>query len=221
MKQSASLEWLKYAVEKGISYEAYVKLMDNLLAQKTTTNGWDSPEILEYTQLNQSRMKRLEKQMKLLPYLENKLQNLNNQYIWLLLAESWCGDVAQNLPMIARMAAQSPQIDLKIIMRDEFPKIMDFYLTDGGRSIPKLICLSHDFRFELGTWGPRPLPVQQMLFDFKQEKDGDYKKFAEAAHKWYHIDKNITLQSEFSVLLNQWEKSMADLALSAENTNAN
>ena len=37
------------------------------------------------------------------------------------------------------------RVDLRIILRDENTELMDEFLTNGGRSIPKLVRLNENF----------------------------------------------------------------------------
>lgn len=77
----------------------------------------------------------------------------------LVLAEDWCGDAVNTVPILARFAEAQPGIELRIIRRDQHPETMDRYLTNGSRSIPIVIVLDEEFR-ELGHWGPRPAVLQ-------------------------------------------------------------
>ncbi len=190
-------------IEKSISYMQYLQLIEQLLQDNQTTGNNHSPAMIDYTRMNQHRMKRLDKTTVLGQLLVDKLQNVNKPWIWLVLTEAWCGDAAQNLPVLAKMAEQNKNISMRIILRDENPEVMDAYLTEGGRSIPKLICLTPELE-EIGTWGPRPEPVQQMIRDFKKEPDGDYKVFTEKVQLWYAKDKTMTMQAEMIPQLDEW-----------------
>jgi hypothetical protein len=77
----------------------------------------------------------------------------------LVLAEDWCGDASNTVPILAKFADTVPGLELRIIRRDQNPEVMDRYLTNGSRSIPIVIALDDEFR-ELGYWGPRPTVLQ-------------------------------------------------------------
>jgi hypothetical protein len=77
----------------------------------------------------------------------------------LVIAEDWCGDASNTVPVIAKLTDQSPGLELRIIMRDTNPEVMDQYLTNGSRSIPIVIALDEAFQ-EVGHWGPRPTELQ-------------------------------------------------------------
>jgi thioredoxin family protein len=77
----------------------------------------------------------------------------------LVLAEDWCGDASSTIPILAKLADQTPGLELRVLRRDEHPEVMDQYLTNGTRSIPIVIALDEEYR-ELGHWGPRPRELQ-------------------------------------------------------------
>jgi hypothetical protein len=97
----------------------------------------------------------------------------------MVLTEPWCGDSAFLLPVIAEAAALNDAVSLRILLRDDHLDVMDQYLTDGSRSIPKLVVLSNDGT-ERCTWGPRPDGAQQRFeelrgqYDDKEAMIGDF-----------------------------------------------
>jgi len=82
----------------------------------------------------------------------------------LVIAEDWCGDASSTVPILAKLAATVPGLELRIILRDQHPDVMDRYLTNGSRSIPIVIALDEEFR-ELGHWGPRPRELQAWVME--------------------------------------------------------
>lgn len=194
-------------LEKAISYTQYRDLIDKLLAEGKTTGSNHSNEMVEYTRVNMHRMRRVERSV-LTDELLQVLLSVQTKMIWVVLTEAWCGDAAQNLPAIVKIADASPLIDVKLLLRDENPEIMDAYLTNGGRSIPKLIALDANTMEVLGTWGPRPETAQQMVLDAKANSI-PYPEMAELLHSWYAKDKSRTLQQEFAKLISAWSELMA------------
>ncbi len=184
---------------KGLSYENYRALISRLLALNQTTGQDHSEKMIEYTQLNEKRMNKWDKITKISTELQQKVKAIDTKQRWLVLTEAWCGDAAQNLPVIHQIVALNSNIELRLILRDENLDVMDAYLTNGGRSIPKLIMLDEQLN-PINTWGPRPAPVQEIL---KEMKAGDitYDEFAIKAHTWYAKDKSLSLQKEIYSLL--------------------
>lgn len=194
-------------LSKSYTYREYRELIEELLNKDKTTGENHSEEMLHYSKMNLHRMDRHDKYAELNPELESVLKYLKRKFIWVVLVEGWCGDVAQNLPIINKMAEASDKIELKLILRDENLDIMEQFLTDGrSRSIPKLVCLDADSQEVLGTWGPRPDTAQQMAKDLRYMNDLSLKEGVERLHKWYADDKNEEIQEEFLTLIPNWEK---------------
>ena len=191
-------------LEKAQSYDDYRRMIDRLLAEDKTTGNNHSEDMLGYTQLNVQRMHRLDKVVQLNEPLQEQLAAVSTPWTWLVLTEAWCGDAAQSLPVMHKMAEASSYVTLKLLLRDEHPDVMDAYLTSGSRSIPKLICLTEDLHV-VGTWGPRPAPAQQLMRDFKeQHPDESYQALAKEMQLWYARDRTQAIQQEFTELLSAW-----------------
>ena len=77
----------------------------------------------------------------------------------LVINADWCLDSATTVPILARLAERVPGVVLRVLDREQYPEVMDRYLTEGTRSIPLVILLDRDFT-ELGHWGPRPAVLQ-------------------------------------------------------------
>ncbi len=194
-------------INKSYSYKEYRELIEKLLDKEKTTGENHSEEMLHYSRMNLHRMDRHDKYAEMKPALERVLRNLNRKFLWVVLVEGWCSDVAQNLPIINKMAEATEKIELKLILRDENLEVMDQFLTDGrSRSIPKLICMDADSHEVLGSWGPRPDTAQQMAKDLKYMNDLLLKEGVERLHKLYADDKNEEIQEEFLKLIPEWEK---------------
>lgn len=199
-------------VNQAMTYEAYRQLTDELLSRGKTTGGNHSEAMIHYTQLNVARMNRLDKTTRLLESAKEQLQNTRRPMIWLTLTEAWCGDAAQVIPVLQKMADASELVELRLILRDEHPDIMDAFLTNGGRSIPKVILLDAQTLEVLGAWGPRPAEVQEMVMtakadlDVLTDKEAKKKRYQEltaAAQKWYAKDKTRSIQEEFVAALGE------------------
>ncbi len=190
----------------ALSYEEYRELINDLLEHGKTTGPNQSEMLTEYTKMNVQRMRRLDKTTELNNSLQQKLQSVEQEWIWVVLTEAWCGDAAQNVPIINKMAKHSINIHLKLLLRDENLEIMDQYLTDGGRSIPKLICLDRETLNELGTWGPRPGDFQQKAMQWKNDPEISKEEWVEKLHTLYAKDKSQTIQSDFEQLIEQWQQ---------------
>ncbi len=187
-------------LQKAFSYTAYKELVDNLLAEGRTTGPNQSEAFIHYSQLNQQRVHRLEKTIQVLPSVAASIQSIRSSQTWLILTEAWCGDAAQSLPVMEALALLNPVIDLRVLLRDENPELMDRYLTNGvSRSIPKLIGLNTATLEERWVWGPRPSPLQN-IFLHMREMGTSFDTIKEELQRWYNKDKTVTIQQELAEL---------------------
>lgn len=119
--------------------------------------------------------------------------------IWMILAEGWCGDVACTLPVLAKMATRQPNIQVCILLRDQNLSVMDLFLTNGGRAIPKLVAFSLDNTM-LWQWGPRPAPAQNLLLDLKRQEI-PFSDLVRQLLAWYDNDAAKTTEAELHAIL--------------------
>lgn len=197
---------MKEYIEKSKTYAEYIKLIDDLLLEGKTTGPNQSEAMFNYGKLNRQRMHRLEKTIVLNESLREKASKIERKQIWLIITEGWCGDAAQNIPIIEKIAAESDLIETRYVLRDENLTLMDAYLTNNARSIPKLIALDAETLEELGTWGPRPQAAMDYFYEMR-ESGLEKPLMMENLQRWYNADKNQTIQDEFAWLLEDWSKS--------------
>ena len=96
------------------SYLEYRKIVSDLLSEGKSTGNEQSEDLVHYSTLNEARLKRLDKTIQVSEEVSMKLKGLKNEYIWLVIAEGWCGDAAQILPILNKMALETNKIVLKI-----------------------------------------------------------------------------------------------------------
>ena len=195
----------KAMLASAMSYDTYMRLLIDLMAEEKTTGNDQSEAMVGYGKMNVQRMKRLNKTIQLQPELLEVLTSFNRKVTFLVLTEGWCGDAAQNIPVLHKIAEQAENIELKLLLRDQNLPVMDAFLTNGGRSIPKLIAVDTNSLAVIGTWGPRPEAAQFMVSEFKKIKDGDYSEFVKEVQLWYARDKTIAMQKELIALLKDWK----------------
>lgn len=189
---------LQTALEIGLTYQDYLELVNDLVANEKTSGPKQSPSLVGYTKLNASRMRRLNKKTTLSDVALAKISELKRPMTWLAITESWCGDAAQILPIINKLAETNPLIQLKHVLRDEHPELMDQFLTKGARSIPVVILIDDASQEVLGHWGPRPMELQDMVYARKEAANpGPYDEFQAGMQKWYTADKGQATTTEF------------------------
>jgi len=202
---------MKNYIEKSMTYAEYLKLIDDLLAQGKTTGEIQSEAMFNYGKLNRQRMKRLEKTVRLNDTLKEKAQKPGRRMLWVIITEGWCGDAAQNIPTIEKIAALSPNIETRYVLRDGNLALMDKYLTYNARSIPKLIVFDAETLQEIGTWGPRPQAAMDYFFEMKHQ-GFEKPQMMENMQRWYNRDKEQSLQAEFETLLEKWSENKQNSA---------
>ncbi len=197
-------------LDNAYTYGTYRQLIDDLFAQNKTTGEDHSEAMLHYTKLNLSRMNRLDRKSRLTEATIEQLDKIERPVTWLVITEGWCGDAAQIVPVLNHMALGNENITLRFILRDKNEAVIDAFLTNNARSIPKIIVLDTVTREVLNSWGPRPAEVQKMVMDAKAEglatDDLDLRKqistnAAEQLHLWYARDKTKAIQNEFSEVM--------------------
>jgi len=196
---------LKKYIEGSMSFTEYVALIDELLLEGKTTGPKQTEGRVFFSKLNRQRMRRLEKTVVLNDSIREKAGKTARKMFWLLVTEGWCGDSAQNVPVIEKIAGTSPNIETRYILRDENPELIDAYLTNNARSIPKLIALDAETFEEIGTWGPRPRPATEYFYE-QRAAGTEEAKIKENIQRWYLADKEQTIQKEFEALLSDWTK---------------
>jgi Thioredoxin len=185
------------ALFNSYSYAEYRKLVTDLLSEGKSTGDVQSESLTHYTSLNEARMNRLEKTIKITEDTVDKLQKLENHFIWLVISEGWCGDAAQILPIINKMAlASDKKVDLRIVLRDENDELMSQYLTNGGRAIPKVIVICKEAGIVRADWGPRPKGATRLMADYKKEFGVIDDKIKTDLQLWYLADKGVSVQEE-------------------------
>lgn len=188
------------------SYLEYRKLIADLLTEGKSTGPEQSEDLTHYSKLNDTRMNRLDKTIKLSEDVRSKMELLQKEYIWLVISEGWCGDAAQILPVINLMATASKgKIDLKIILRDENEDLMNLFLTNGGKAIPKLIIIDQETTEVLVHWGPRPEGATALIEGYKKEFGVLDETLKTNLQLWYLHDKGQSIQNELTQTMLDFE----------------
>lgn len=116
----------------------------------------------------------------------------------LVLADDWCGDAVNTLPVIARLAEAAANLDLRVLGREEAPEIMDRHLTGGARSVPVVILLDEQGAAR-GWWGPRPR-ILQAWFESRGRGMEKAERYLEL-RRWYARDRGVTTAREIADLV--------------------
>ena len=187
-------------VHEGMTYQQYSEMTKE---ESANTNIDDmtvvNKELFETRKLNIHRMTRIDKSYEPGIEIRDEIDKIENYQLWMVITENWCGDSAQNLPYIAKIASLNNNIDLRIILRDTNPDIMDNYLTNRSRSIPKLVAFDEAGN-ELFQWGARPKAAQEIVTELKAQ-GFEKKYFLEKLHSWYARNGGKDIEKEILLLI--------------------
>jgi thiol-disulfide isomerase/thioredoxin len=189
------------ALFNSYSYSEYKKVVSDLLIEGKSTGDKQSEDLLQYSVLNEIRLKRLDKTIVVTEEVKFKLKELKKEYIWLVIAEGWCGDAAQILPILNKMALESDKIKLRIIFRDSNDDLMSQYLTNGGKAIPKLLVIDKEFGKVCCHWGPRPKGASDLIVNYKEQFGTIDEEAKTQLQLWYLHDKGLSVQNEVTAMM--------------------
>ena len=187
-------------INKGLTYSAYRRQINETLALPPADEA--AEKMRPYFIKNVQLMNVYDESYRVSEDLK-ELALAAPATTWVIITEGWCGDAAYNVPLLAALEKAVPEkIKLCLFLRDTNLELMDAYLTDGGRSIPKVVVLNQGLK-ELGTWGPRPTALQTLMKQWKSE-GLVLKDLIPKVHDWYSADNTTSLQEELSGLISSY-----------------
>lgn len=190
------------ALGKAVSYQEYRELVSQLSQEGKSTGSLPTDLALaNYTMLNDRRMNRWDKVFNIDEETAHAISQIDTNRTWLVLTESWCGDASPAIPVMDKVARLNPGIALQIVMRDDNLSLMNRFLTNGGKSIPKLIVIENSNQKILGSWGPRSKNAIKLVEDHKALHGTILPEFKEELQMWYNKDKGASILKEMLQLL--------------------
>jgi hypothetical protein len=199
---------IKSSLEKSISYADYRDLVKQLVEANSTTGLEKSEALANYTKLNDQRMKRWDKTLTVSVAAQHKFMEFEQDITWLVIVESWCGDGAHMLPVINKITELNKHINLKIVLRDENPDLMDLFLTFESRSVPKLIMIDDETGEVLNTYGPRPSEAAHFVHRYKSMYGSLTPEFKEDLQHWYNTNKGENIINDITDMLCEIEPNV-------------
>lgn len=198
---------IKEGIERSMSYSTYRSLVKRLVEDNSNTGLEKSESLAEYTKLNDRRMNRWDKTLKISEESKTKLSHFNDNITWLVITESWCGDAAHIVPVLYKIA-EFININFRVVLRDENLELMDMFLTNGARAVPKLIMIDNVTGEVLNTFGPRPSEATKMVVDYKAEHGVITPEFKEELQVWYNKNKGQSIVNDITEILCKFEPSI-------------
>ncbi len=201
MPVNTTIDYKSY-IAKSILFEDYLKAFEDVVETNIKLPEEKQIHNFKYYPLNLQRTQRILKQYIATDELLEAINTLDKPLHWLVITEPWCGDASQIVPVIANIAAASEgKIQLHLVYRDENLELIDQYLTNSGRAIPKLLQLDEEYNF-LAHWGPRPVAAQQLVMSLK-EQNVEHDELATIVHKWYAENKAADISTELLALIKE------------------
>jgi len=178
---------------QGMEFAEYLNVL-----QRQLDEGNPEDKLLDYVFLNEKRMRRIIKKYEPADYIAKLVMEMNQPVTWLAITEGWCGDAAHALPVFHKLSNLSFKPRLKIVFRDENPELMDRFLTNGSRAIPKVIAINNQNGEVITEWGPRPNKAQNIVEEYKNGKSiyRNYNELSKALQLWYHRDRYLNFENE-------------------------
>jgi len=201
IKNNNTIDIINTSLKGAMSYASYRELVRQLTINKGTTGETQSEALINYTELNDKRMKRWDKVLKIPVITEEKIKSIDKKLLFLVLTESWCGDASPSLPVMNKIAELNSNIEFKILLRDENLELMNAFLTNKAMSIPKLIVLDIEEENILANWGPRPSIATKMVEDYKAIHGTLSAQFKQDLQVWYNKNKGQNILEDIISLL--------------------
>ncbi|SEP93304.1 Thiol-disulfide isomerase or thioredoxin [Hyunsoonleella jejuensis] len=198
---------IESGIKKSMPYQAYRDLVEDLVEKRATTGHEQSTALINYTKLNAKRMRRWDKTLKVSDAAKKRLSKFDMKVTWLVITESWCGDAAHILPVLNKIAEMNPNINYRLVLRDENPKLMDAFLTYGNRAIPKLIIIDNATGNILNTYGPRPSEATGFVNRFKAMNGTLTESFKQDLQHWYNDNKGQNVIDDITEILSQLQSA--------------
>ena len=199
---------IKSSLKNSLTYKSYKELVKKLSEQNSTTGNEKTEALANYTKLNHTRMNRWDKTLKIPEAMQQKIGDFKQHVTWLVITESWCGDAAHVIPVLNKISEINHHINMKIVLRDENLELMDLFLTNGNRSIPKLIMIDDETGDVLNTYGPRPTKATLLVDTYKTKHGGLTPEFKEDLQHWYNTNKGQNIIDDVTNLLCEFQPNV-------------
>ena len=194
---------IETSIKKSQSYSSYRDFVKKLVENNSTSGKDKSEAMVNYTLLNDRRMKRWDKTLNISQDIQDRIAKFDEKVIWMVLTESWCGDAAHLMPVMNKIAELNNNIDFRVVLRDENNELMNRFLTNGSKSIPKLIMIDKASGDVLNAFGPRPNSATKMVNEFKDNYGILTPELKEDLQRWYNKDKGQSTLKDLTAMLSE------------------
>lgn len=182
-----------------MTFSEYLTYFEEVLEEPESHEPYQNENYYQYAKMNWARMSRWLKRFEPSNDIKRLISSITEEQHWIVITEPWCGDAAHSVAQLYQIVKDNPNIDFDIQLRDSEPFLIEDYLTNGGKSIPKLI-IRNDVGHDKAIWGPRPEKLQAIFEQMKAENK-EFEEIKETLQKWYNEDKGEEIQKELLALL--------------------
>jgi len=201
LKNTIIKQIIQEGLDNSMSYVEYRELVMTKVENNSNTGHEVTEALANYTMLNNKRMKRWDKTIKIGEGVADAIKHKKFNQTWIVITESWCGDAAHVIPVINKIAELNEGINFRVVLRDDNEALMDQFLTNGSRSIAKLIILDTTTKDVIATYGPRPSTATLLVNDYKAKYGILTPEFKEELQQWYNKDKGQTVIADLVSLI--------------------
>ena len=201
LKNTIIKQIIQDGLDNSMSYVEYRELVMTKVENNSNTGHEVTEALANYTMLNNKRMKRWDKTIKIGEGVADAIKHKKFNQTWIVITESWCGDAAHVIPVINKIAELNQGIIFRVVLRDDNEALMDQFLTNGSRSIAKLIILDTTTKDVIATYGPRPSTATLLVNDYKAKYGILTPEFKEELQQWYNKDKGQTVIADLVSLI--------------------
>lgn len=201
LKNTIIKQIIQDGLDNSMSYVEYRELVMTKVENNSNTGHEVTEALANYTMLNNKRMKRWDKTIKIGEGVADAIKHKKFNQTWIVITESWCGDAAHVIPVINKIAELNEGINFRVVLRDDNEALMDQFLTNGSRSIAKLIILDTTTKDVIATYGPRPSTATLLVNDYKAKYGILTPEFKEELQQWYNKDKGQTVIADLVSLI--------------------
>lgn len=132
------------------------------------------------------------------PYLERVLAIPRRHHV-LVVAENWCPDAANSVPYLAQLADAAPNVDLKLLRKNDAPDLLAKYPLGDRQATPLVVVMDSKWQVR-GVWIEQPEALKARIAALKA--DGlSQDSIRPHVKAWYAADSGRAMLEEITRLL--------------------
>lgn len=126
-------------------------------------------------------------------------QALTGKWRLLVVAVDGCSDSVNTIPYIARLVAQVPSLEMRIVLPRPGRPVMEAHRTPDGRPATPTVVLLDEAGRNVGCWIERPAELQRQAIAARAA--GDLDAFHGGKQAWYDADAGASTVREVVAML--------------------